>query len=111
MNALRIPLIVAIVALAACQSFGIPTPQTFPERIAAAYVTTTGVRQTALTLLTAKRISPDDAKNVNESANHARAGIDIARSLEVVDPTAADNRLNASIAILEALNTYLGERK
>lgn len=97
--------------LLGCASLGVPTPQNFRERLAAATVTVTGVRQTNLTLLTAKKISPDDAAYVNAKANEARAGIDIARSLEKVDPTGADNRLSAAIVILEALNAYLAEHK
>lgn len=99
------------ILLLGCASMGVPTPQTFRERIAAAYVTVTGIRQTTLTLLQAKKISPDDAGNVNQSADQARAGVDIARSIETVDPTGADNRLNASIAILESLQAYLGSKK
>lgn len=104
-------LLVLALYLSACGTLGVPTPETFRERIAAGYVTVTGIRQTNLTLLQAKKISPDDAGNVNTSADQARAGIDIARNLETVDPAGATNRLNASIAILQALQTYLEGKK
>ena len=92
-------------------SLGVPQPENFRERIVVAYSTVTAVRQSTLTLLEARKISPDDAENINTQADTARAGIEIARTLEGTSPSAASERLAAAIAITEALQAYLRTRQ
>jgi hypothetical protein len=106
---LSLPLL--LILLAGCGILGVPQPQTLRERIAAAYVTEAAVRQTGLTLLQARKITPADNANVNQTADNARAGIEIARSLESVDPANANTRLQLSIEILTGLQQYLEGRK
>jgi ABC-type Fe3+-hydroxamate transport system substrate-binding protein len=94
----------------ACASMGIPTPETFNERAAAATVTVTGVRSATLDLLKTGRINAADAQNAQDQADIARKGIDVARSIYKTDPAGADARLTATITALQALQTYLRTR-
>lgn len=102
---------VAMAALSACSTFGVPTPQGFNERVAAGLASVTAVRETALALLNAGQITAVDARNVQEQADSAREAIDIARTLKGVDFKRAEQRLEATSRILAALQTYLNSRR
>jgi len=97
----------AVVLLASCTWLGLDSPQTFNERLAVGYTSVTAVRLAATDLLLAKKISVDDAQNVLEQSDNARAGLDIARTLNTVDPEAADRRLQSILTGLKALQAYL----
>lgn len=99
-----------LVLLTACAAIGIPTPKTFNERLAVSYASVTQVRATATTLLTSQKISADDAANVLNGTDAARAGLDIARGLSTTNATAAESKLTAIQAALAALNAYLVSR-
>lgn len=90
-----------------CAQLGLPTPETFNERLAAGYQAVTGARASALALLKSGQISAADAQNVQEQADNARAGLDIARATQAADPTAANAKLTAVVTALTALQTYL----
>jgi hypothetical protein len=100
---------VAILAFAmvACASLGVPTPKTFNERLAAGYTSVTTVRQLGTTLVTAGKITPDDAQNIQAQANTARSGLDIAKTLSATLPVAAEDKLTATLVILVELQKYL----
>lgn len=98
----------AALGLVACQQLGVPSPETFNQKLAVAYTSVTAVRTTATQLLAARKISPDDAENVNASADVARAGLDVARRTS--DPAAANAKLTAAVAALTALQTYLATK-
>ena len=100
-----------VVMLAACAQIGIPTPDTFNQRLAAGYATTTAVRQTATDLLKAKKIDVADAENVLKSTDAARTGLDVARTLAKTNLAAADSKVSAIHTVLTALSTYLAGRK
>jgi len=93
--------------VAACAQLGLQTPQTPDQKVAAGYATAAAINQSATALLNAKKISSDDAQHVLDSTRSARSGIDIARTMAKTDPKAADAKLQAQIAILNALNAYL----
>lgn len=94
-----------------CAQLGIPTADTFSERLAAGYALNSQVRATATELLTAKKISSVDGQNVLEQTNNARAGLDVARALSATDLKSADGKLTAVRTALTALNAYLAMRK
>lgn len=96
--------------LFACSTVGMPTPQTFNERLAAGYVTVTTVRDTATTLVSAGKISATDAQNVQTQADNARAALDLARDAFKSNPTAAQDKLGLTISALSALQSYLINR-
>ncbi len=103
--------ITLLIMLAACAQVGLPTADTFNEKLAVAYGTVTQIRSTATDLLKAKKITPADASNVNAQADNARTGLDIAREISKTDAKAADARLTMVHAALNALQTYLGGRQ
>lgn len=96
--------------LSACAQIGLPTAETFNERLAVGYATVTTVRQSATTLLVAKKITAADGQNVLDQTDNARAGLDVARTLSKIDLKAADAKLTAIRTILTGLQTYLASR-
>jgi hypothetical protein len=104
-------MVVALLVQGCAQSGGLLTPQTANERIAAAQAGVTQARVTATQLLQAKKISSDDAANVLKQTDAAREGIDVARTLSATDPAGASSRLQTTLAILTALQTYLASRQ
>lgn len=107
---LALALVTCLTLLAGCASLGLAQPQTFSQRLAVAYTSVSAVRATATNLLQARSITVADAENIQRTADEVRAGLDVSRSLVGVDPKAADQRLGAAVATLEALRTYLQSR-
>lgn len=87
-----------------CATLGLPTPQSFNERLLAAYTGVTAVRDGGDKLIVARKISSADAENVQKQADNVRQGLDLAASMK--DPVLAANKLNTTVAILTALQTY-----
>lgn len=102
--------LVIVACLSGCASLGAPSPQTFNEREAAAVSAIIHVRTTAVSLLNAGKISVDDARNVQEQADNARAALVIASAIHATDPAQAENRLAAIITGLSAISSYLASR-
>lgn len=100
-----------LVIITGCAQLGIATPETLSQRIAVTVATVTTVRQTATTLLVAKKISADDAQNIQSQADNVVAGAVIARNLAPVDPAAADAKLQQTRAVLLALQSYLASKE
>jgi len=110
MHAHRYCLLLLALLLVGCEALGLK-PETFNQRLAVGYGTVTTIRQTATTLLQAKKISADDAQNVQNQADNARAGLDIARTIGKTDEKAADAKLASVTTALRALQTYLATKK
>jgi hypothetical protein len=104
-------LLFIVLALSACAQLGLKAPETFNQKVAVAYGTTTQIRESATQLILVKKITPADAMNIQSSADMARLGIDTARQMHAANPDAADQRLNAVITGLNALATYLAARE
>lgn len=104
-------LLLSMSFLPACAQLGVPTADTFNQKLAVAIGSVTAVRETATTLLKAQKISADDAQNIQDGANNARTGIEVARTLSKVNLVAADNKLTAVSTALQALNAYLTSRR
>lgn len=104
-------LYVLLLLVSACATLGIPTPQTFNERLAAGYTTGTTIVSVTTTLLAAKKLSSADAENVLKQTDTAVAGLDISRQLSATDLAAADTKLAASLVVLNALQAYLNSKK
>lgn len=100
----------ALILLTACSVLGMTTPQTFNEKEAAAISTVTGARSTAIALLTADKITAADARNIQSQCDNAREALVVVSALHATDPAAAENRLEAIVVGLNALNTYLATR-
>ncbi len=96
--------------LVGCAALGLETPATPESKALAIDATATAVNQTATMLLNAKKISSDDAQNVLDSTRAARRGVDVARSLAKVDPSAANAKLVAQQELLKVLQDYLKKK-
>lgn len=98
---------VAMIVAGGCAQLGLPTASTFNQQAAVVLGSITTARQTAVTLLDEKRITVEDARNVQEQADNARAALGVARTLYATDPKAAHTKLEATAAGLRVLQTYL----
>jgi hypothetical protein len=90
-----------------CSALGVPTPKNPQEQIVVTMAAVTSVRNTATTLLHQKKISAEDAENVQKQADNVRAGTVIAQYMLAVDPASADAKLRQTWAALIALQAYL----
>jgi hypothetical protein len=110
-NQARYMLLIAAFLLSACAQLGIPTPGSFDERLATGIGAVAQIRRDAAILVTSKAISPDDGQNIQDQADVARRGLEVARGLRTTDFNAAEGRLTATTAVLTALQAYLVQRK
>lgn len=99
-----------LAACSGCAQLGLPTAQTFNEKMAVAYGSVTQVRETATVLLQQKKITADDAANVLQATDVARTGLDTARKIHAVDPSGASAKLDSIRTGLSALAAYLAAR-
>lgn len=95
---------IAVALLAGCAAFGVPKLESFGERLAGGYVTVTGARTLTTALLNGQVIGSKDAQNVQDQANSAREGLDVAGTLTGLD---AENKLSSALAIANAALDYL----
>lgn len=107
----KLAIVPLLFLLAACATLGVPAPQTFNQRAAAATATVNTASQTTLTLLQARKITPDESDRYIDRTETAQEGIRVARSLHATDPTAAEDRLSLVIAALSILTAELEQRK
>jgi NACalpha-BTF3-like transcription factor len=96
--------------LMGCAQIGVQ-PKTFEDHVAVSTSSITQVRKVARVLLEAGKISKADAQNVQDQADVAREGVNIALALRSTDPAAAQNKLTAAIAVLRALDAYLAAKQ
>lgn len=97
----------ALLALAACSQVGLQTPQTFNARLAAGYTTVQTVADGARAALVAGKITKADADNVVTTERTALAALDVANQIHATDPKAGEDKLTATLTILQALNAYI----
>lgn len=104
-------LAIAVCALAVgCAQLGVSAPATFKQKEVAAHATVEGIAKTALTLRMAGKLSDADRDNVVATLKSAEAGIDLAVMAAKTDPVAGATKLDTSIAVLTALQTYLATK-
>lgn len=104
-------LMLYVFVVAGCAQLGLPKPETFNQKLLVGVSTVTEVRKTSTALLEAKKINSADHENIEQQADNARAGLEIARTLAKSNPNAADAKLTAVRTALTALQTYLATRK
>lgn len=113
----RLLLLAAGLALSACTTLGVSTPDTFNKRIATAYTLVQTVGDSATAAVQAGKLSPSDAGNVVTTGKAALAGLDVVRALHdsacpatapaTCAAPAADAKLTSTLAVLAALQAYL----
>lgn len=107
----KLAIVPLLLILTACASLGVPAPQTFNQRAAAAVTAVNTASQTTLTLLQARKITPDQSDRYIDRTEEAQKSINLARALHATDPSAAEDRLALVIAALQILTAELEQRK
>jgi hypothetical protein len=97
--------------LAGCAALGVPSADTFNKKAAAATVSVNTGSQTVLTLLQARKITPDENDKYIARLEDAQKAIDVTRVVYKTDPTSAENRLATIIAGLNLLLAEIEARK
>lgn len=82
-----------------------PLPQSFTERVAAAYTGIALTNDTAAILVNAGTVSKEQGRAVLERTREAREAVDIAASLNSTD------RLGTALELLQAAKEYLCKDK
>jgi hypothetical protein len=111
MRANNLALAFLIVLLTGCSLLAVPSPQTFNQRAAAATASVNTASQTVLTLLQARKISPDESDRYIDRTEEAQGAIDLTRSIHTTDPAGAEDRLALTIKELQVLTAELERRK
>lgn len=106
---IAVPLLLLI--LTACASLGVPPADTFNKQAAAAVSSVNAASQLSLTLLQARKITPDESDAFVGRAEDAQEAIDLTRSIRSTDPAGAQDRLDAIIRSLQILTAELEARK
>lgn len=120
---------ILVMTFQGCALLGVPSPEGFNERLAAGYSSVTSVRDSALTVLQGRlraiegnadltdlersekaTAARQDAQNLQDQADSARAALDAARSLQGISFDAAEERLASTLRIIQALQQYLEEQ-
>jgi hypothetical protein len=71
----KLSILPLIILLAACQVLGVPPADTFNKKAAAAVVSVNTASQATLTLLQARKISPDESDRYIDRSEEAQRGI------------------------------------
>ena len=107
MKSLYLAAAACLIALAGCASL---QPKSFNEKLAVGISTVIAARTTATVLLSARKITADDAQNVQNAADNARAGLELARTIHATLPEQGNARLNAVLVGINGITTYLCSR-
>lgn len=107
----RIGLLACLVVLSGCAMFGQLQPQGFSQQLVAAYSLVTTVRGTALTLLSARTITPDAAQSAQDKAWQARGLLDLADRLHTADASAGGGPLGRALVALGELQSCVDLKK
>lgn len=97
-------------AFTACAVTGMPSAKTFEDKAAAAIVSVAQTRKAAELLLVAGKITKADAQNIQQQADNAREAVSVALAIRSTDPTAAQTKLEATIKVLQLLDSYLANK-
>jgi Tfp pilus assembly protein PilN len=101
--ALIVVALIVVVAQVGCATLGVEAPKTFMQRAAAAQLTVTNARTSALDLLKAHKITPQQATKVQQDADFARSAIDEAVALHTVSAEAGEGKLDSVANTLRIL--------
>lgn len=103
---------ILLIAITACASVGIVTPQNFDERLAYAYKTNQGIRDATTDALTGGAMSSADAEHAQKLNNEVRAILDTAAGIRQSDPAGANTNLSLALSVIAQVDTYVkGHRK
>lgn len=97
--------------MAACGILGAPKAETFESKVAAAYLTIGGVRDTGRRLLQGNKIGPDDAQVVQDRADEMRAAVEVAREIEKTSEAGGQSSLAKVLQLAQIVTDCLTERE
>ena len=97
--------------LAACASLGMAPADTLNKKALAAHTTIEGIAKSASLLRSANKLSDTDKQHVVDTLIEAEAGIYIAQTLAKTDINAGMAKIDMSVAVLTALQTYLATKE
>lgn len=109
--ALSLAVVAGVGTISGCATVSAPAPQTLSQRLAVTITAVTAVRQTTLALLQAKKITPEDAENIQTQADTVMTGAKVVQTLAAFDPPAAEAKLVSTRSVLVALQSYLAIRE
>lgn len=110
-TALKTLIVSVIIGLTvACSAIVGGEADTFNKKAAAALVSVTGARNSAITLYQAKKISVRELADINLQLDKVRFGVDAAQNISVTDLTTAESRLTASLQLLQGIQLALTTR-
>lgn len=107
---LAIMFVAIMVGIAGCAQLGVQSPETFNQKAVAAHSTVEGIAKTALALRQAGKLSDADRTNIVATLRSAEQGIELATIVSKTDPAGGLTKLDASIAVLTALQAYLATK-
>lgn len=99
------------VTFSGCAALGVPAADTFNKKAAAATQSVNAASQMTLTLLQARKITPDEADAFIDRAEEAQQAVDFARSIYANDPAGGQDALAKAIAVLTVLTSELERRR
>jgi hypothetical protein len=97
--------------LLGCAALGVPAADTFNKKAAAATISVNTGSQSVLTLLQARKITPDESDAYTDRLEETQRAIDLTRTVYKTNPTDAEDRLAAIIASLNILLAELERRQ
>jgi hypothetical protein len=103
----KLAIIPLLLILTACAALGVPKADTFNKQVVVANGIVESVATTAASLHAAGKITDEERASVYQQGTEARAAIELVRQLHATDPMKAENRLNAIIVGLNALQSRL----
>jgi hypothetical protein len=95
--------------LAACATYNV-LPRSFNSTAQEGFGIVQALGTTTTTLLAANKISPNDAQNAKNQAQTLKDGLDIAVSMRASGTPGAQDKLDATIIALRALEAYLAKQ-
>ena len=91
-----------------CESLGLVTPRTVPDKIAYGYATVTQIAQATTSLLQQKKISVETAKRVQSGLNLSLSALNESRDLHYSgNQKDALAKVNAALKVLDAMELEL----
>lgn len=108
---MTMPVVMALALVAGCGVLGVPKPESFGDKIQAAYHTIGAVRDTGRRLLQAGRIDAEEAQVIQDRADEMRAGLELARGIRKTSEVGAESRLATALGLAQIVTDCMTERE
>lgn len=98
---------ILVIFIVACAAIGSVQPQDFADKLTSGYAMTSAMRDSAVNLLNAQKISSAEFQEINAQLGTVRASLDVVRVQSVLEPAQANTKLDTIRLGLSALQSYL----